>query len=66
VAPLIRDPVPVRPVAIESATALSPEVTGIDQLAEQRRRRESRLVQSFVQDAANIEVGVEAYEVGQL
>src|SRR5437660_12687483 len=65
-ADLVRDATAVGAVAIEAATTLSPVVAGIDQLAEQRRRGESRVMEPLVEHAADIEMGVEADKIGEL
>jgi hypothetical protein len=41
-------------------------VAGVDELAQQWRRRESRIVEALVKNATDVQVCVETDEIGQL
>src|SRR5439155_1197161 len=62
----VRQPAAVGSITVEAASALSPEMTRVNQLPQQRRSRETRVVEPVIEHTADVEVGIEADEVRQL
>src|ERR671935_539424 len=56
----------IRPIAIEALTGFAAEVSSVDQLSEQGGWRKLRIVQTLIEDIADVKMGVEADEIGQL